>query len=106
MFGSAYKMPHREKKSNAYLPLKYNKTIDHVSEKLKEANAIFISIDVFSDVQSRSSFHTVTFSPIPLHISSFALGKERKSAVNINKKLYEVLVLSETTQKLWIRNCF
>lgn len=91
VFGSAYKIPHREKISDTFLPISFDGIIEKCTNKLKEAKEICLSIDGFSDIRSRSVFHAMFCFPIPLHAQSFRLGSERESAVNMNKKIATVL---------------
>lgn len=90
IFGQSYRLPTRSDISVKFLPLYYNYSVQKCSEKIQSSYAFCLSIDGFSDVNSRSVFHTLVGFPIPLHISSFRLGSERESAINVNKKLHDV----------------
>lgn len=91
VFGSAYRIPHRLKISDTFLSISYDNVLEKCIEKFNNAKAFCLSLDGFSDKHSKSVFHALVCSPIPIHIQSFRLGGERESSLNLNKQIKNVL---------------
>lgn len=82
-FGGTYNPPSQELISSEYLPKIYDTTMASVNREI-DFKRLFVSIDGFSDVNSRPVFHLLAGSPLPFHFSSFRLGCNRESAQNVD----------------------
>lgn len=89
-----------EKNCNHSSTSQIQSVIDSCKENFKTAKAICLSIDGFSDIQSRSVFHVLMRFPVQLHISSIIFGREHKYAIIPNHEIHGVEIESCLTFSL------
>lgn len=98
-FGTAWKPPCRETISIAHLKSSYDDISKRIDDILQESQAICISIDGFSDVNSRSLFNVMAGYSIPFVMQTFRLEDENKSSENADKLVSRAIIKSNINER-------
>lgn len=86
-FGSAWRPPYRQKISGELLDSSFNEKQEQVIEALSNIPALGISVDGFTDINSKSVFNLMAGAPLPFVVESFRLHGKKESAANLDKKI-------------------
>lgn len=98
VFGEIYRPPRKDSISSKHLQLAFDCGQEYWMRHLSGLQSLCVSVDGFTDVNSKSVFNYLVGGPVPLHVSSFRLGSQRESAVNVDKKLHQTFL--ELTEKV------